>query len=242
MPTEEVLILAMTKMLSGICTAGFSCERAPTTGLCWIRPVREFDTLLPGDMCDDSGHLFRCGDVVELALVKPRPDPPHTEDWIADFVHHRPKRVRRLEGQKRAEFFHKYLDAAPAEVLADHRRSLCLVQPDDLWVSFSFDARTHRYEARMKLTLPGGIEPVRARSARGLSVTDLKFRALGRAWLGEQGGNLELTREEFAERLGAEVFYLTMGLSRSWQGEYWPLVHAVHVVPDYAADVRLTCL
>lgn len=242
MATEEVLILAVTKMLSGICTAGFSCKRAPTTGLCWIRPVREFDTLLPGDMCDDDGHLIRCGDVVELALVRPRPETPHTEDWIADFVRHRPRVVRRLQGQKRAEFFPKYLDGAPEEVLVEHRRSLCLVQPADMWVRFSLDARTGRYEAHMELTLLGGMQPPGARSRYGLSITDLKFRALGRAWLGAQGGVLELGRDELAERLEAEAFYLTMGLSRSWQGEYWPLVHAVHVVPDYAADIQLNCL
>jgi hypothetical protein len=242
MPIEEVLILAMTKMLSGICTAGFSCERVATTGLCWIRPIREFDTLLPGDMCDDGGHLIQCGDVVELALVRPRPSPPHAEDWITDFVHHRPRVIRRLEGQKRAEFFPKYLDAAPGEVFADHRRSLCLVQPEDLAVRFSLDSHTGRYDARMRVTLPGGAEPPRARSTRGLSVTDLKFRALGRSWVDVEGGILELSREELAERLGAETFYLTMGLSRSWQGEYWPLIHAVHVVPDYAGDVRLDCL
>jgi hypothetical protein len=241
-PTEEVLILAMTKMLSGICTAGFSCERAPTTGLCWIRPVREFDTLLLGDMCDATGHLVQCCDVVELALVKPRPDPPHTEDWLVDVIHHRPRVVRRLEGQKRAEFFPKYLDTAPEDVLTHHRRSLCLVQPDHISVRFSLDAHTGRYDARMKLTLPGGVEPARARGLQGLSITDLKFRALGRAWLGAQGGTLDLTQEALAERLSAEAIYLTMGLSRSWQGEYWPLVHAVHVVPDYAADVQMECL
>jgi hypothetical protein len=242
MPTEEVLILAMTKMLSGICTAGFSCDRAPTTGLCWIRPVRDFGSVLPGDMCDAGGHLVQCCDVVELALIKQRPDPPHAEDWIADFVHHRPRIVRRLEGQKRAEFFPKYLDAAPEEVLTQHTRSLCLVQPEQIWVRFSLDTHTGKYDARMRVALPGGIEPPRARSPQGLSITDLKFRALGRAWLGEQGGTLELTQEALAERLGTEALYLTMGLSRPWQGEYWPLVHAVHVVPDYTADVRLDCL
>lgn len=239
MPTQEVLILAMTKMLSGICTAGFSCEQAPKTGLCWIRPVREFDTLLPGDMCDADGALIQCCDVVELALVRPHPDPPHTEDWVADFVHDRPRVVRRLEGQKRAEFFPKYLDAAPEEVLVHHVRSLCLVEPDQMAVRFSFDAYTGKFEARMRLTLADGQEPARARSPQGLSITDLKFRALGRVWLGAEGGTLELSKAALAERLGAEAFYLTLGLSRHWKGEYWPLVHAVHVVPDYTADIRL---
>ena len=58
MPLQEVLILAMTHMLSGICTAGFTREPDPITGLRWVRPVRDFDTLQPGDMTDADGrHL-----------------------------------------------------------------------------------------------------------------------------------------------------------------------------------------
>jgi hypothetical protein len=50
MPLQEVLILAMTRMRSGICTAGFTHEPDPVTGLRWVRPVRDFDTVQPGDM------------------------------------------------------------------------------------------------------------------------------------------------------------------------------------------------
>ena len=116
MPTSEVLILAMTKMLSGICTAGMTREADPVTGLRWVRPIREFGTLLPGDMTDASGRLIECCDVVEMELFAPRPDPPHTEDWLVDFVHHRPHPVRRLEGEKRQRFFARYLDRAPQDV------------------------------------------------------------------------------------------------------------------------------
>ena len=73
------------------------------TGLRWVRPVREFDTVLPGDMTDVSGRLIQCGDVVELDLVSPRPDPPHVEDWLTDFVRHRPRVLRRLDGERRGK-------------------------------------------------------------------------------------------------------------------------------------------
>ena len=132
MPTQEVLILAMSKMLSGICTAGFTRESDPVTGLRWVRPVREFDTLLPGDMTDADGRLVQCSDVVELELQKPRPDPPHVEDWVTDLIRHRPRLLRRLEGEKRASFFPKYLDRMPEEVLVSHTRSLCLVEPEQV--------------------------------------------------------------------------------------------------------------
>jgi hypothetical protein len=233
MPREEILILAMTKMHSGICTAGFTRERHAITGLRWVRPVREFCTVQLGDMTVDDGRSIQCGDVVELALIKPRPDPPHVEDWLVDFVHHRPAVLRRLEGKRRSRFFPKYLDRAPEEVLVQHARSLCLVKPGQVWVRFSLDAYSLKYEARMGFVLGGDVNHPRATSRRGVSVTDLKWRRLGRSWLGSDGGTLTLDHDTLLERLGAEELYLVVGLSRSWQGEYWPLVVGVHAVPDY---------
>ena len=233
MPPQEVLILAMTHMLSGICTAGFTREPDPVTGLRWVRPVREFDTLLPGDMTGADGRLVQCGDVIELNLLAPRPDPPHVEDWLTDFVRHRPRLLRQLEGEKRAHFFPRYLDRAPEDVLLHHTRSLCLVQPEQVWARFSLDGYSGKYEARMGFVLSGDANHPRAASLRGVSVTDLKWRALGQAWLGGRGGHLALDHDALCERLGADALYLAIGLSRNWQGEYWPLVIGVHVVPDY---------
>ncbi len=233
MPPQQVLILAMTKMLSGICTAGFTREPNPVTGLRWVRPVRGFDTILQGDMTDADGRLVQCSDVVELNLIAPRPAPPHVEDWLADFVRHRPRLLRRLEGEKRAAFFARYLDQAPEDVLVHYTRSLCLVQPEQVWARFSLDSYSGKYETRMGFLLPGDVNRHRAASRRGISVTDLKWRALGRAWLGEKGGHLMLEQDALHERLNAKAIYLAVGLGRKWQEEYWPLVVGVHVVPDY---------
>ena len=240
MPRRQVLILAMTEMLSGICVAGFIREPDPITGLRWVRPVREFGTVLPGDMTDADGRLVRCGDVVELDLLAPRPDPPHVEDWTVDFVRHRPRWLRRLGGEKRTRFFAKYLDRAPEDVLLHQTRSLCLIQPEQMWARFSLDAYSGKYEARMRFALARGANHPRAIGMRGVSVTDLEWRALGRAWLGEEGGCLVLEHDALFERLEAEAIYLAVGLSRNWQGEYWPLVVGVHVVPEYGADERMS--
>ncbi|RLC89268.1 MAG: hypothetical protein DRI77_15860 [Chloroflexi bacterium] len=239
MPPQQVLILAMTKMLSGICVAGFTSESDPVTGLRWVRPGRDLDTIQPGDMTDAAGRLTQCSDVVELNLIEPRPDPPHTEDWLTDFVRHRPRLLRRLEGDKRARFFAKYLDRAPEDVLIYHTRSLCLVQPEWVKAHFSLDTYSGKYEARLTFVLAGDANHPRATSKRGVPVTDLKWRALGRAWLGEKGGLLTLDHETLCERLNAQAIYLAIGLSRNWQGEYWPLVVGVHVVPDYEAVVDM---
>ena len=233
MPRQEVLILAMTRMLSGICTAGFTREPAPVTGLRWVRPVREFGAVQQGDMTDGEGRPVVCCDVVELELIEPRPEPPHVEDWLTDFVHHRPRLVRRLEGEKRAGFFRGYVDQAPEDVLIDHTRSLCLVEPEQVWVSFTLDGYSGKYEARMGFVLSGDANHPRATAPRGVAVTDLRWQELGRSWLGQGGGYLALDQDELFERLGTRALYLVVGLSRNWQGEYWPLVVGVHAVPDY---------
>jgi len=233
MPRQEVLILAMTKMLSGICTAGFTRDRAPVTGLRWVRPVRDFCTVQRGDMTDAEGRLVQCCDVVELNLIEPRPDPPHVEDWLVDFVHQRPRVLRRLEGERRGRLFAKYVDQAPEDVLIHHTRSLCLVKPEHVWARFSLDDYSGKYKARMGFVLDGEVNHPLAVGRRGVAVTDLKWRALGRSWLGEKGGTLTLDHDALLDRLGAEEVYLAVGLSRSWRDEYWPLVVGVHVVPDY---------
>ncbi|MFL7807951.1 MAG: hypothetical protein AB8I80_04950 [Anaerolineae bacterium] len=55
MAREQVLLLAMTKMLSGICAAGVTRYPDPASGLRWIRPVRPFGSLLVGDMTESYG-------------------------------------------------------------------------------------------------------------------------------------------------------------------------------------------
>jgi hypothetical protein len=222
----------MTYMRSGICTAGFTTEPQPVSRLRWVRPVKDHGNLLLGDMTDDSGRVVESGDVVELQLLKPRPEPPHTEDVITDFIYHRPRLLRRLEGQRRAHFFATHLDRAPQHVLTDHTRSLCLIRPDQLWASFTLDPLSEKYEARLGFRL-GTIQHARANSKRGIPVTDLKWRALGRRWLEGTPGKLALSASELAQRLHATEIYLALGLSRGYQGQYWLMVIGVHTVPDY---------
>jgi len=203
------------------------------TGLRWVCPVRDFDSVLPGDMTDADGCAFQCCDVIALNLVAPRPCPPHVEDWRADFVRPRPRLLRRLEGERRAQFFAGHLDRAPEDVLVRQTRSLCLVQPERVWAEFALDADSGKYEARMGFTLSGVPNHPRASSSRGISVTDLRWRDLGRTWLEEGERRLTLGHDTLFEQLGCEALYLVIGLSRLWQGEYWPLVVGVHPVPDF---------
>jgi hypothetical protein len=215
-------------------------EPDETTGLRWVRPVKDFGSLLLGDLTDAQGRVIQLCDVVSLHLQKPRLDPPHTEDRLTDFVHHRPRLLRRLEGDRRANFFPKYLDTAPYEVLTEQKRSLCLIQPDEVWGRFTLDPYSGKYEARLAFSL-GDQAFLGSVNKGGLPVTDLKWRALGRAWLSDSS-RFDFDSHSLCEKLKTDEIFLTVGLSRTYQGRVWPLVLAVHAVPDYAVDIDYTNL
>lgn len=240
MPPKEVLIMAMTRMRSGICTAGFMAGDDPPGGLAWVRPVKEHGALLLGDMTDAAGRVVRMGDVVELALVRPRPVPVHQEDWVAEFIRHRPRLLRQLTGDRRAEFLAGHIDPAPEEVLTAHRRSLCLVQPAAVTALFLLDRQTGKYEARLAFRLEGCAGA--AAGPHNFPVTDLAWRALGRRWLAEAGDaasqvRLALDEDELRRRLPATAIYLSLGLSRTYAGKIWPLVIGVHPTPEPVVEI-----
>jgi hypothetical protein len=237
MPKQEVLIMAMTHMLSGVCTAGFTRQRHPHSHLAWVRPVKEHGTLLLGDLTDARGRVIQCGDVVEFPLLAHRPNPPHSEDWTCEFIYRRPRLLRQLRDERRARFLTEHLDRAPQEILGPQpSRSLCLIRPDRIWASFSRDAYSDKYQARIGFTVDG-IPHHPARSPQGIAVTDIKWRALGKSWFENRGGDLRLEEDELKERLEVDEVYLALGLSRSYQNKIWTLVIGVHTVPDYRAEI-----
>jgi hypothetical protein len=236
MPTKEILVLAVTKMLGGVCIAGMTVEPDPVTGLRWVRPIREHGHVLLGDITTSDNTVLRPFDVAEMQLLRPCALPPHTEDWITDFVHHRPRIVRRLEGERRPGFLAKYVDTTPRQVLEGQQRSLCLIRPDIVKGCFRLDAYSGHFEARLAFGLEG--RSYQGDYAKGgLSVTDLKWRALGRAWLPEEGGWTEFEAGDLEARFGIRQIFLVVGLTRSFEGRFWPIIVGVHTVPDYQATV-----
>jgi hypothetical protein len=151
-------------------------------------------------------------------------------------VRHRPRILRRLEGQRRATFLRAHQDARPQDVLVTHQRSLCLVKPDWIKGNFRLDAYTGKFGARLGFGL-GRRSFTRSHAKGGLSVTDLKWRALGRAWLPDDGGWTEFDAGDLEARFGIQEVYLAVGLTRSYKGDFWPIVVGVHTLPDYEATV-----
>jgi hypothetical protein len=228
--SPDILILAVTRMRGGVCVAGMTTEPDPVTGLRWVRPVKQHSALLPGDIRYADRTLMRIGDVVAWRLGEARPDPPHVEDVLVDPVRDPARLLRRLHSERRARFCAEHLDRAPDDVLIHETRSLCLARPAAVEAWWSYDPYNGHYEARMAFST-GDFDT----GERGVAVTDLAWRALGRAWLG--GGELLcLGDAALHERIGE--IYLTVGRGRTFEGRRWPLVVGVHAagLPDITLD------
>ncbi|MCB0105093.1 MAG: hypothetical protein KDE53_04280 [Caldilineaceae bacterium] len=236
--SNEILIMAMTRMVGGICTAGFSTKPHRESKLQWVRPVKRFGTLLLDDVRDEAGHVIAMGDVVQFNLQRSTPNSTHCEDCLTDFIERPPRILRQLTADKRADFLATHCDQNPAAVLHAHVRSLCLIRPNELWATIICDSYTGNYQTRLGFRLAGQPYPS-TQPERGLPVTDLKWRALGRQWLTESGAEqLSLDHTALHQRLGADIIYLSIGLSRAFEGKTWTLVIGVHPVPDYTTIIH----
>ena len=242
-------ILAVTHMRTGVCLAGVR----PDAPAVWVRPVREHETVLLGDITYPSApgagappharRVMQPFDLAELALLHPRPDPPHIEDWTCDFARERPRLRAVLPAGERAAL----LDAAStsaADIWVRYTRSLGTLAVPDLTATFTRDGYTGKYETRLAFPdLPSGVPA-------SIPCTDLKWRALGRRLLAKQaasaepsgaGNNLQtLTLSGDALRAalgGATRIWLALGSSRTHDGRHWPLIVGVHTLPDYEATI-----
>src|SRR5215470_17675031 len=141
----RLVMLAATVMKTGVCIAGVRRD-APEV---WIRPVRDFGSVLLGDITypaslgSPSGQVgqrrvMRPFDLVELTLGRPQREPPHVEDWTCDFVRARPRLLGVLPESERAAL----LDAAccpPDAIWRQGTRSLGMLAVDDLSATFQHD-------------------------------------------------------------------------------------------------------
>lgn len=255
---SNLVILAVTLMKTGVCVAGVRPE-SPAT---WVRPVRDFGSILLGDITypPASGSPAGSGahpgpraagsrrvmcpfDIAALALVHARHTPPHVEDWTCDFVRQRPQLLSTLPEADRAAL----LDAAAADpnALWSGSRSLATAEVTTLTATFRYDPYSGKYEAR--LAFPG-LPPDRPDAP----CTDLKWRALGRRLLTDHAAPadasdapraLTLTGDALWGALGGpRRCWLALGISRAYDGRCWPLVVGVHTIPDYEAAVDYAAL
>jgi len=253
MAKEDILILAITRMHSGIYLAGINLKThrwerfiphflargiAPKT-YHWVRPVKSYATLQPNNFIDAEGRQISNFDIVRMNLLSWHPDRPHIEDWVIDFDREKPVILRNVPESHRAELLDSLLDTSPDEVLQfPPSRSLCLIKPDKInKVIFDPGVRYGKYEARIIFNFARQ-DYLGTPKSPGLPCTDLKFRALGRTLLGESNNTIKvLSGEQFKELLHFEKVYLAIGLGREYKGKNWPMVLGFHTIPDYTAYI-----
>jgi len=218
---NRVVVLAVTKMLSGMCTGGIALASGK-----WVRPVKDHGAVLLGDLSYADRTVMRPFDVVDLPLTKPRPAPPHVEDWLCEFVKIRPVKVGYVI-EKRLPFMERYSEPENVQALLAGERSLVMFEPSDAEATFALDSYSGKYDVRVAMPETG---------ERPLPVTDIKWRALGRKLLAGRD-YVALRADGVRETLASQRIFIALGLSRTHEGKHWPLVVGVHLWPDYEADI-----
>jgi len=252
MAKEDILILAITRMHSGICLAGvnlkthrgesfiprFLTKAAYPKVYDWVRPIKSYGTLQPDDLTDANGTRISNFDVVRMNLLSWHPNRPHIEDWVMDFNREKPVILRKVPESQHAELLDFLLDNSPNEVLkSSPSRSLCLIKPDEInKVIFDPGIRYGKYEARIIFNFAGQ-DYLGTPKSPGLPCTDLKFRALGRNLLEKNTHLINLSGEQLKELFHLEKVYFTIGLGREYKGKNWPMILGFHTIPGYTAHI-----
>ncbi len=233
--SKELVILAMTKMANGICTAGIEAK----TGQ-WVRPVR-LDVSDPMEHCIQLTDFISQGKplikplaVSEFFLKEPKPAPPHIEDWIID-RRFKPKLIKEFSDKEKIDFLNAHSHQEDLNKIQAKECSLGLVKPDDFLIQFKPNKKGDDIAVRIDFTI--GKERCKEKPC-----PDIKLRALGRYMLQYlQKTSHYLTMEDFFKKGYSNIFF-TLGLTRLYQGENWLMVIGVHTVPEYKSQIDFSHL
>lgn len=233
--TKDLVILAVTKMHGGVCTAGIEADGT------WVRPVRpkpkrlgECDMitdycLLPMDFFHGGQSHLVNGAVSRFWLTSHAPARPHVEDWALD-LSRKPQLLRRLSETEQAEFLARNCESHLSALVPNEDRSLGLFLPDAFTFTFGMNLSGTDISVRVEFALGG-------RRFADIGCTDLRLRALGRNLLEKSPGSpRSLSQVEFTRR-GKGITYLALGLSRLYRGKHWLIVVGVHTIPDLDVPV-----
>ena len=214
-------------MQSGFCVAGVDEESGR-----WIRPVRPSGHVAARDLQDAASGVVQPLDLVEFELIRAKPSRPHVEDWIANFNRRLVIQQRPDEGDRLA-MLERLAEASPASVLASKQRSLVMVEPASISARFVPPTGDRPYQARISFALAG--TEFEGELGQGYPCTDLRLRSWGRRFPAAR----TLSDPQLREALGVRRIFLAIGLSREFQGNYWPMVVGFHTCPDFDAEIDL---
>jgi hypothetical protein len=233
--TKELTILALTRMHGGVCTAGIDGDGR------WVRPVRphaeskpryEAATdycLLPLDFFHGGhSHLVNLG-VTRFWFSSHTPQPPHTEDWTMELTR-KPQLIRKLTNDEQERFLATSVEDGLPLLDDDCRRSLTLIKPDCFSFMFGMNRSGDDVSVRASFKV-GDVE------VSDVGCTDLRMRALGRKLLEKSSLGKSLLSDEDFRRHDKQSTYLTIGLSRPFQGKHWLILVGAHTIPELTVEI-----
>jgi len=233
--TKDITILALTKMHGGVCAAGIDGDGR------WVRPVRPHSDGQPRfemvtDYCLLPLDFFHGGQshLVNLAVTRffftsHKPQAPHTEDWVMEMTR-KPQLMRKLTHEEQERFLAAHVENAAPLFDRDGRRSLALIKP--ISFSFSFGMNRSGDDVSVRASFKAGDMEI-----DDVGCTDLRMRALGRKMLGKSRDGRSLLSDEDFRRQDKQATYLTVGLSRPFQGKHWPILVGVHSLPELDVEI-----
>jgi hypothetical protein len=233
--TNDITILALTKMHGGVCAAGIDGDGR------WVRPVRPHSDSQPRfemvtDYCLLPLDFFHGGHshLINLAVTRfwftsHKPQAPHTEDWVME-LSRKPQLIRKLTGEEQERFLAAHVEDTAPLFNGEGRRSLALIKHTSF--SFSFGMNRSGDDVSVRASFKAGDVGI-----DDVGCTDLRMRALGRKMLEKSRDGRSLLSDEDFRRQDKQATYLTIGLSRPFQGKHWPILVGVHSLPELDVEI-----
>lgn len=221
--TDSIVILAATRMKSGVCVAGLDSQ------MNWVRPIgyRQFK-LDPINLTCQGKYVVENYNRVELQFDRKTGQPPHSEDVVVDWSRP-PRLLETLDDDDVFDILHDSDETSRVgnnieTYLHSHGRSIVNIHPEG-----SIDCLKKIWPfGKVQRKLVFTVNEVKYT----MSCTDLRWRALTRE------------DEEMPRRVlrNSEETVLTIGLTRPWgkwpgNERIWPLVLTVHTYPRYEVVV-----
>jgi hypothetical protein len=236
-----LLVTDLTRMQGErVCLAGYRLDVAPPE---CVRPILADGDLTERWLFHEDELIVRPGATIEVELLRPRPDPPHVEDWQ---IHPRVRRpYRPVDAERFWALLAEIEDPSVGEIVGvpirqdngwyvptgTGARSLGTVRPAQILAgTYGFNQQRQTWSYRLNFVDAAGEE-------YHLAVTDLAFRH----FLDSQREHSTTSPAGVAGRLtstlrAAEGIYLRIGLTRGWErfpDRCFLQVTGVYSRPDY---------
>jgi hypothetical protein len=229
----RLIITDLTRMYQGrVCIAGYDENH-----VC-IRPVSPQIGIPEKILVRDHKPVVYPFALIELDLLRPKPQPPHTEDYDFDpesLIHIQPiadrRRVLKWSLFKSVEeVFGQPIHHGPGSYVMDcqGRRSLGTIKPEQILEAKYTQDGEGAWDYRLEF------DDAKNNRCR-LKITDLTWQYYCRSLRGEDH-DPEKIAAELTERLKKAEVYLRIGLARGWEkfpDRCYLQITGIYTFPDY---------